>query len=170
MTKCPDCGKENPAEIHTCTPLALRLADELDADSNIIGYDKHAAELRRLHTENEALKTVMVAAAEEIHEHWQAHCDAEGYGPANLMRRLEEGIPSQYGYTAGRFAELQAENEALRDALQALYDTAPYAECSDFHHAKKDRHEVTAHCPVLARYEEACLKARSALARAGETK
>ena len=37
-------------------PEALRLADELDADSNIIGYDKHAAELRRLHAEVEELR------------------------------------------------------------------------------------------------------------------
>lgn len=56
----------------------------------------------------EELKTVMIAAAEEIHEHWEAHCDAEGYGPANLMRRLEQGIPSEYGYTAGAFATLKA--------------------------------------------------------------
>lgn len=40
------------------------------------------------------LKTVMVAAAEEIQAYWDAHCDADGYGPVNLMRRLEEGIPS----------------------------------------------------------------------------
>jgi hypothetical protein len=57
--KCQRCGKENPAEIHTCTPLALKLADELDADSNIIGYDKHAEELRRLHAENEALREAL---------------------------------------------------------------------------------------------------------------
>ena len=37
-------------------PEPLRLADELDADSNIIGYDKHAAELRRLHAEVEELR------------------------------------------------------------------------------------------------------------------
>jgi len=61
------------------------------------------------------LKTVMIAAAEEIQAHWDAHCDAEGYGPANLMRRLEEGIPSQYGYTAGAFEQLRADNAALRD-------------------------------------------------------
>lgn len=63
------------------------------------------------------MRTVMVAAAEEIAAHWDAHCDAEGYGPQNLMRRLEEGIPSEYGYTAGRFAELQAELSALREQL-----------------------------------------------------
>ena len=66
-----------------------------------------------------ALKTVMIAAAEEIASHWQAHCDAEGYGPQNLLRRLEEGIPSEYGYTAGAFAALTAERNALRAALES---------------------------------------------------
>lgn len=68
---------------------------------------------------SDALKTVMIAAAEEIAAHWNAHCDAEGYGPQNLMRRLEEGIPSEYGYTAGRFAEMRAELSALREQLAA---------------------------------------------------
>lgn len=105
-------------------PEAERLADWLDSEacggSNWNAkMHKAAAELRRLsavEAERDALreevanlKTVMIAAAEEISEHWQAHCDAEGYGPANLMRRLEDGIPAQYGYTAGRFRELQAQ-------------------------------------------------------------
>lgn len=72
-----------------------------------------AREIAELRAENAKLRTVMVAAAEEIQAHWEAHCDAEGYGPANLMRRLEEGIPSEYGYTAGAFAELR---EALQTA------------------------------------------------------
>ena len=67
-----------------------------------------------------ALKTVMIAAAEEIASHWQAHCDAQGYGPQNLLRRLEEGIPSEYGYTAGAFAALTAERDALRAHLNAI--------------------------------------------------
>lgn len=70
-------------------------------------------------TEIARLKTVMIAAAEEIAAHWDAHCDAEGYGPANLMHRLEQGIPSEYGYTAGAFAKLKAENDALRAAPAA---------------------------------------------------
>lgn len=79
------------------------------------GKDRAAA----LRAENEKLRTVMVAAAEEIAAHWQAHCDADGYGPANLMRHLEEGIPSEYGYTAGAFESLRAEVAALRaDALR----------------------------------------------------
>ena len=56
--KCNRCGKENSAEIHTCTPKALVLADQLeDAESarlHLLPYA--AAELRRLHDENEALK------------------------------------------------------------------------------------------------------------------
>jgi len=80
--------------------------------------------IAELEADNARLKTVMVAAAEEIHEHWDAHCDAEGYGPANLMRRLEEGISSEYGYTAGRFAELQADvtdpEEFAREIVRLL--------------------------------------------------
>jgi hypothetical protein len=59
--------------------------------------------------------------------HWQAHCDADGYGPANLQRRLEEGIPSEYGYTAGAFAaqaariaELEAEHSQMVAANTAM--------------------------------------------------
>ena len=73
-----------------------------------------AAEITRLRAEAAELRSVMIAAAEEIQAHWTAHCDAEGYGPANLMRRLEDGIPSQYAYTAGDFERLRAEAEALR--------------------------------------------------------
>ena len=63
----------------------------------------------RLTADNENLRSVMIAAAEEIHEHWDAHCDEEGYGPSNLMRRLEEGLPAEYAYKAGDFARLQRE-------------------------------------------------------------
>lgn len=65
-------------------------------------------QVEALRRDNDNLRTVMIAAAEEIHAHWAAHCDAEGYGPVNLMHRLEEGIPSEYGYTAGAFAALKA--------------------------------------------------------------
>ena len=93
-----------------CSTRAATLAASLRA---------MADEGEALRAENEKLRTVMVAAAEEIAAHWQAHCDADGYGPANLMRRLEEGIPSEYGYTAGAFESLRAEVAALRaDALR----------------------------------------------------
>jgi len=37
------------------------------------------------------LRSVMAAAADEIEQHWDAHCDAEGFGPVNLVRRLRTG-------------------------------------------------------------------------------
>ena len=110
--KCPRCGKDNPPDLHTCTPIAMRYVDELRRHGTVIDHVGCAAEIVRLYEEN----------------------------------------------------------VRVTEALQALYDTAPRAECSDFHHPKKDRHEVGAHCPVLERYENACLKARAALARAGEVK
>jgi nucleoside-triphosphatase THEP1 len=63
---CTRCGKENPAEIHTCTPKALLLADALEriviidevGSNNPMAKDA-AAELRRLHAENEQLKAVL---------------------------------------------------------------------------------------------------------------
>lgn len=80
--------------------------------------ERWAAELSRLRADNENLRSVMIAAAEEILEHWDAHCDADGYGPANLMHRLEAGIPSEYGYKAGDFARLRAEVEELRQRFR----------------------------------------------------
>jgi hypothetical protein len=43
------------------------------------------------------LRSMCRAAADEISRAWTAHCDGEGYGPSNLMRRLEGGFaPSLY--------------------------------------------------------------------------
>jgi hypothetical protein len=68
------------------------------------------------------LQTVMIAAAEEIQKHWQVHCDAEGYGPTNLMHRLEQGIPAQYGYTAGAFERQDKRIKELEEALRENRD------------------------------------------------
>lgn len=106
----------------TAELYAESLGKELELQEQLKAKDEEIANL----------KTVMIAAAEEIQAHWQAHCDAEGYGPANLMRRLEKGIPSQYGYKAGAFMRqkelvdgqlvridsLTKENERLREALK----------------------------------------------------
>lgn len=48
-------------------------------------------EITHLLQENMRLRTVMMAAHDEITEHWEAHCDAEGFGPQNLVRHLKEG-------------------------------------------------------------------------------
>ena len=103
---------------NTQQPEALSMATHLDSR----GLYEEAAELRRLHAENEHLRSVMIAAAEEIHAHWDAHCNEEGYGPANLMRRLEEGIPASYGYKAGDFERLTKLNAELVEALKDFSD------------------------------------------------
>ena len=59
MSDCQTCGKTGlqPDSIHTCTPLALRLAERMEWPVRY--YDDAplaAAELRRLHTENAALR------------------------------------------------------------------------------------------------------------------
>ena len=55
-------------------------------------------EITRLSQENLRLRTVMVAAHEEITEFWDAHCDKEGYGPQSLVRHLKEGTGYYPGY------------------------------------------------------------------------
>lgn len=59
-------------------------------------------EVTRLAQENLRLRTVMLAAHEEITDHWEAHCDAEGFGPQNLVRHLREGT----GYYPGMIDKL----------------------------------------------------------------
>ena len=76
-------------------------------------YAALEAERDALRAEISDLHTTMMAAAVEIQEHWAAHCDEDGYGPANLMHRLERGIASQYGYTAQALVRLEAERDAL---------------------------------------------------------
>jgi hypothetical protein len=49
MNHCPRCGKDNPAEVHTCTPKALLLAELLETD----GWPDAANELRRQYEELE---------------------------------------------------------------------------------------------------------------------
>lgn len=88
-----------------------------------------SARVALLEQENLYLKSTMIAAAEEIHAHWQAHCDKDGYGPVNLMRRLERGIPSKYSYTAGDFARLEAKiakmSEYISVLMNQLYKVPP---------------------------------------------
>ena len=77
------------------------------------GIAQLEAECERLRGEISDLHTTMMAAAVEIQEHWAAHCDEDGYGPNNLMYRLENGIAAQYGYTAQTIVRLEAERDTL---------------------------------------------------------
>jgi len=59
--KCTRCGKENPAEVHTCTPLPLplALADELYRHGSTNTPNTVADELVRLHQEIEDLTATL---------------------------------------------------------------------------------------------------------------
>lgn len=54
------------------------------------------AEVERLRDEVRRWKSTAAEAANEIEDHWDAHCDAHGAGPVNLVRRLR-GRPDEYG-------------------------------------------------------------------------
>lgn len=82
-----------------------------------------AAAVKKLIVERQLLISTMMAAAVEIDEHWAAHCDKEGYGPTNLLRRLESGVASDYGYTLNEYKGLQnivQEQEALLRTADAV--------------------------------------------------
>ena len=92
--KCTRCGKENvdPVYPHTCTPLALVLAEKMKSYKLSSGYawwcHKAGYELERLHDEIEALQQALYT--EEA---------------ISFRRQLHE---------------VQAENEALREALKSI--------------------------------------------------
>lgn len=78
------------------------------------------AKLQEQEAEIKNLHTVMMAAAVEITEHWDAHCDKEGYGPVNLLRRLEKGFPEQYGYDAQTLVHLEQRAEQSEQRVKEL--------------------------------------------------
>jgi len=89
----------------------ITIGKEIDAAQAII--DGLRGEVADLHT-------TMMAAAVEIQEHWAAHCDEEGYGPANLMHRLERGIASQYGYSAETLVRLESQRDQQAQRIGEL--------------------------------------------------
>ncbi len=132
--KCNRCGKENPAEIHTCTPppWALKLADMLTLyEPEPETEDLAAAELRRLHAEN-----IELAAKVRVAE--------SGFYAAVQTARWQESTNRELNRHLAQKAELRAENEALREALDEI--------------------AINTHDDTAERV------ARAALARAGEVK
>lgn len=80
-----------------------------------------ASQNSELNEQIKKLQSTCLAAAEEIQSKWDAHCDNEGYGPANLMRRLENGIGDYYsGYNAGQFTKLQSTIEQKSQFIEKL--------------------------------------------------
>ena len=80
--------------------------------------EQSQARITALEAEIEGLHTTMMAAAVEIQEHWGAHCDEDGYGPANLMRRLERRIDGGYGYSAKTVVQMDARIAALKARIK----------------------------------------------------
>ena len=109
----------------------MRLADyargdeyQRAADDAVDLIRQQAERIAELEAERDNLHTTMFAAAVEIHEHWDAHRDAEGYGPANLMHRLERGIASLYGYDAKTLQRVEADRDQLRAEVERLKPNA----------------------------------------------
>jgi hypothetical protein len=78
--KCKRCGKENvdPVYPHTCTPLALVLAEKIErANAGVYSqalyeeYTASARELRRLHFENEVLREALLHISTTVNMHSQ---------------------------------------------------------------------------------------------------
>lgn len=116
---------------HTDNSEAMRLADyargdeyQRAADDAVDLIRQQAARIAELEAERDNLHTTMFAAAVEIQAHWDAHCDAEGYGPANLMHRLERGIASLYGYDAKTLQRVETERDQLRAEVERLRPNA----------------------------------------------
>jgi cell division protein FtsB len=83
--KCDRCGKDNPAPVHTCTaPTAIYLAEVLEQFPT--PHDKQAAaELRRLHAENEALREALTRLLTD-----EDYAEAERQARAALARAGEK--------------------------------------------------------------------------------
>lgn len=116
---------------HTDNSEAMRLADyargdeyQRAADDAVDLIRQQAERIAELEAERDNLHTTMFAAAVEIHEHWDAHRDAEGYGPANLMHRLERGIASRYSYDAKTLQRVETERDQLRAEVERLRPNA----------------------------------------------
>jgi len=90
--KCQRCGKENvdPVYPHTCTPLALKCADELErcwADPGL--QLRSAAELRRLHEANDDLLGTLKHARDLVAE-WGACASAYEQEKGGLALDLKQ--------------------------------------------------------------------------------
>ena len=103
----------------------MRLADyargdeyQRAADDAVDLIRQQSERIAELEAERDNLHTTMLAAAVEIQAHWDAHCDAEGYGPANLMHRLERGIASRYSYDAKTLQRVETERDQLRAEVE----------------------------------------------------
>lgn len=116
---------------HTDNSEAMRLADyargdeyQRAAEDAVDLIRQQAERIAELEAERDNLHTTMLAAAVAIQAHWDAHCDAEGYGPSHLMHRLERGIASRYDYDAATLQRVETERDQLRAEVERLNPNA----------------------------------------------
>jgi hypothetical protein len=69
------------------------------------------SEITRLAQENLRLRTIMMTAADEIDDHWESHCDIDGFGPRSLVRHLRDGS----GYYPGAIERIKGGSDELDD-------------------------------------------------------
>lgn len=110
---------------------AMRLADyargdeyQRAAEDAVDLIRQQSERIAELEAERDNLHATMFAAAVEIQAHWDAHCDAEGYGPSHLMHRLERGIASRYSYDAKTLQRVETERDQLREEVERLNPNA----------------------------------------------
>lgn len=111
-------------------PTYVRFKEQLPYGTKIFTSEQMLATVAARDAEINNLHTVMMAAAVEINEHWGAHCDEEGYGPENLVRRLETGYPEQYGYDSQTVVRMEKRIVELETSLKEsreMYDEAMVA-------------------------------------------
>lgn len=114
---------------------------ELCKDTLRMGFDAgYKAATAAANEEIKNLHSVMMAAAVEITEHWDAHCDEEGYGPANLVRRLENCYPAQYGYDAETVVRMEERIEWLEAQLREAPNKRTGGLCAGARGADKEWH------------------------------
>lgn len=87
------------------------------------GLESAMTEIASFTNDVTMMRETMASAAEEISEHWDAHCDGSGYGPVSLQHRLEGQYGVNYpGYTMGAFRKLTTERDTLAAAARQAPD------------------------------------------------
>ena len=139
--KCTRCGKENPADIHTCSvPDALAWAEQLE-QTGIPAWQAEgaAAELRRLHELYEQARDKAVRMI-EANDQWAAKTqwvqdtvqpEELGMHRADVLKQRIDRLVNTLAETHSAYqAKLLADEALLRQALGALEaavsDDLPY--------------------------------------------
>jgi len=163
---CPRCGKTGlqPDSIHTCTPRALVLADALDNPTIQAGAIRHeiAAELRRLHAENEALWEAL--------ERERASRQAAQIENVGLKDRIARSGVEQQRAVREATNRLHAENEELRADQRRLDWMDQHAHCADWVDFEPTKRVIEAACGSEFTGDTWRDAIDAALARAGEVK